>query len=130
MRLDAAIDLARTVAIPAAAAGELDPPWSRWQAWPGSEAEPDRLGSNAREHSGREAAITTLLPAADAAPDLTSREQEVLALLGQRLTDHEIAARLFISRKTASHHVSNILTKLGAANRREAAAIAARQGLL
>ena len=62
--------------------------------------------------------------------DLTFREQEVLALLCQRLTDSEIAARLFISPKTAGHHVSNILAKLGAANRREAAAIAARRGLV
>jgi DNA-binding CsgD family transcriptional regulator len=64
-------------------------------------------------------------------PDaLTRREEDVLALLCQRLTDPEIAERLFISPKTAGHHVSNILAKLGAANRREAAAIAARRGLI
>jgi DNA-binding NarL/FixJ family response regulator len=51
---------------------------------------------------------------------LTAREREVLALLRHRRTDAEIAAELFISRRTASNHVSNILTKLGAANRREA----------
>jgi predicted ATPase/DNA-binding CsgD family transcriptional regulator len=61
---------------------------------------------------------------------LTFREQEVLALLCQRLTDPEIAERLFISPKTAGHHVSNILGKLGASNRREAAAIAARHALV
>jgi predicted ATPase/DNA-binding CsgD family transcriptional regulator len=68
--------------------------------------------------------------AAAAGVDLTCREQEVLALLCQRLTNPEIAARLFISPKTAGHHVSNILGKLGAANRREAAALAARHGLV
>ena len=62
--------------------------------------------------------------------DLTWREQEVLSLLAQRLTDPEIAERLFLSPRTASKHVGNILGKLGAANRREAAAIAVRASLV
>lgn len=62
--------------------------------------------------------------------DLTRREREVLALLCQRLTDPEIAARLFISPRTASSHVANLLGKLGAANRREAAGIAIRHQLV
>jgi predicted ATPase/DNA-binding CsgD family transcriptional regulator len=61
--------------------------------------------------------------------DLTRREREILALLCQRLTDQEIAESLFISPYTASKHVSNILGKLGVANRRQAAAFAARHGL-
>jgi predicted ATPase/DNA-binding CsgD family transcriptional regulator len=61
--------------------------------------------------------------------DLTRREREVLDLLCQRLTDPEIAERLYLSPRTASKHVANILGKLGAANRREVAAIAARHGL-
>ena len=61
---------------------------------------------------------------------LTRREREILGLLCQRLTDQEIAAQLFISPKTAGYHVSNILGKLGATNRREAAAIAVRHALV
>jgi DNA-binding CsgD family transcriptional regulator len=55
---------------------------------------------------------------------LTARETEVLALLAQGRTNREIGETLFISEKTASVHVSNILAKLGVGNRGEAAAVA------
>ena len=61
---------------------------------------------------------------------LTPREQEVLQHLVQGRTNRQIARALFISEKTASVHVSNIMSKLGAANRSEAAAIAHRLRLL
>jgi DNA-binding CsgD family transcriptional regulator len=59
---------------------------------------------------------------------LTAREREVLRLLSEGRSNREIAAALFIAPKTASVHVSNILGKLGAASRTEAAAIAYREG--
>jgi DNA-binding CsgD family transcriptional regulator len=61
------------------------------------------------------------------AGELTTRELEVLALVEAGLSNREIAERLFIAPKTASHHVSRILTKLGVQSRAEAAAYAARR---
>jgi len=61
---------------------------------------------------------------------LTGREQEVLALVAEGRSNREIGKQLFISAKTVSVHVSNILAKLGAAGRTEAVALARRRGLL
>ena len=61
---------------------------------------------------------------------LTSREREILTLVAAGLSNGEIGSRLFISTKTASVHVSNILRKLGVSNRVEAAIAAQRHGLL
>ena len=61
---------------------------------------------------------------------LTPREAEILALVAEGRSNGEIGKQLFISTKTVSVHVSNILAKLDAASRTEAAAVARRRGLL
>ena len=61
---------------------------------------------------------------------LTPRERQVIALVAQGATNRQIARQLFITEKTASVHVSNIIRKLGVGNRGEAAALAHRAGLV
>ena len=61
---------------------------------------------------------------------LTGREVEVLGLLAQGLSNRDIAGRLFISRKTASHHIEHIYAKTGTTNRALASLYAANHGLI
>jgi DNA-binding CsgD family transcriptional regulator len=61
---------------------------------------------------------------------LRPREREVLAGLAEGCTNREIAHRLFISERTVAVHVGNILAKLGASGRVEAAMVALRLGLV
>jgi DNA-binding NarL/FixJ family response regulator len=95
----------------------------------------DRLAARplrrALDDLARRARIGTApdLPDAAVLAALTSREREVLRLIAAGRSNREIASVLFIAPKTASVHVSNILGKLGAASRTEAAAIAYREGL-
>jgi DNA-binding CsgD family transcriptional regulator/tetratricopeptide (TPR) repeat protein len=81
-----------------------------------------------------ELAAATDAGAAPARPDaglgLTARELEVLRLVADGRSNRQVADALFISVKTASVHVSNILAKLGVASRVEAAAVAHRSGLV
>jgi DNA-binding NarL/FixJ family response regulator len=86
----------------------------------------DDLARRARLDPGRDSRGASRGPA----DGLTEREREVLRLLSRGLSNREIGTELFITPKTASVHVSNILAKLGAASRTEAAAIAHREGLL
>ena len=69
--------------------------------------------------------VTVAPPPPTALDVLSRREREVLALLAQGMSNPSIAKRLFITAKTAEHHVSSILGKLGLRNRAEAAAFAA-----
>src|SRR5207342_2147549 len=64
---------------------------------------------------------------ADSRSRLTRREIDVLEALAERLTNAEIATRLFVSERTVESHVAALLRKLQAANRRELAHIAKRE---
>lgn len=66
--------------------------------------------------------------AADAV--LTGREREVLGLVAEGFTNREIGRRLYISEKTASVHISNLMAKLNVSSRTEAVTVAQRRGLL
>lgn len=98
----------------------------------------DRLGADAvaaklrrdlrtRGHSAVPARRRTTTLANPAG--LTARQLEVLRLLGEGLTNAELAQRLYLSAKTVDHHVSAILTKLDVTNRRDAARRARELGL-
>ena len=60
---------------------------------------------------------------------LTEREREVLGMIAQGLTNHEIAEQMVISEKTVKTHVSNLLDKLGLEDRTRAAIWALKHGL-
>jgi DNA-binding NarL/FixJ family response regulator len=64
------------------------------------------------------------------ARDLTSREREVLTLLGEGLSQAEIAERLVIASRTVATHIERILGKLGVHSRAQAVAVAYREGML
>jgi DNA-binding NarL/FixJ family response regulator len=91
----------------------------------GAGAQAERLEALARKHRIKLAGV----PAARGIGGLTARESEVVALLAEGRTNREIGEKLFITEKTASVHVSNILAKLGAKNRGEAAAIGRELGV-
>lgn len=89
-------------------------------------------------HSGRstlaaeavKALIQPAQPELRPGEDLTAREREVLALMVRGMTNPQIAAQLVVSRATAKAHVSSVLSKLGAANRAEAVALALQRKLV
>ena len=69
------------------------------------------------DHPTTELSTSSRQPLAD---PLTNREQEILELLGQRMQNKEIAAKLFISPKTVKKHLDNIYGKLNVSNRHQA----------
>ncbi|WP_405933247.1 response regulator [Streptomyces sp. NBC_00827] len=60
----------------------------------------------------------------DGLPGLTGREREILALIGEGLTNRQIGERLFLAEKTVKNHISRLLAKLGVERRIQAAVIA------
>lgn len=91
---------------------------------------PDLVASLVAEPGSSRPAARPAAASAPGVPALTAREVEILALVAEGRSNGEIGKQLFISTKTVSVHVSNILGKLGAASRTEAAAIAHRDDLL
>jgi len=81
----------------------------------------DRLGALFASMGG--------LPGREAFPELTEREREVLDLVARGHDNRRISRDLFLSDKTVRNHVSNILTKLGAATRAEAIVRARNAGM-
>jgi DNA-binding CsgD family transcriptional regulator/tetratricopeptide (TPR) repeat protein len=88
----------------------------------------ERLAARARLTLGGD--LDETKPPEEDAFGLTPRERQVLALLAEGATNREIGATLFMAEKTASVHVSRILTKLNVRSRTEAAAVAHRHGLV
>jgi DNA-binding NarL/FixJ family response regulator len=62
----------------------------------------------------------------EALPGLTDREREILALIGEGLTNRQIGRRLYLAEKTVKNHISRLLAKLGVERRVQAAVIASQ----
>ena len=95
-------------------------------------ASAERMGAFPLQRAVREMVSRARLdaPATSGGAVLTGREREVLALVAEGMTNREIGSRLFISEKTASVHLSNVMTKLNVSSRTEAVTVAHRRGLL
>jgi DNA-binding NarL/FixJ family response regulator len=110
--------------------------------WLGKDVPPSELESAIRTvHRGGsvlDPAVATRVLAEVAHPaghdagldQLTAREREVLALLGEGLSNRDLAARLFVAEKTVKTHVSSVLGKLHLTDRTQAALFAVRHGLV
>ncbi|WP_370098349.1 response regulator [Streptacidiphilus sp. MAP12-20] len=102
----------------------------------GKETDPEALLAGIRAAArgetvlGATAVRRVLRRVRSSAPALSSREVEVLQLLGEGLPNRKIAARLYISEATAKGHLASIYAKLGVDTRGAAVATAVREGLL
>ncbi len=88
------------------------------------------LGKSTLSPEATQALIGSVVRPAAPRFELTERELEVLALIVRGMNNGEIAEQLFISASTVKNHVSNVLSKLNAANRSEAAAMAVQHQLV
>lgn len=91
---------------------------------------PPKMAASLLDEFARLSKQSPTTPPDDMTPDLTTREVEVLNLIAIGATNQEISDQLSISLHTTKSHVRHILSKLHAINRRHAARMAARQGLL
>jgi DNA-binding NarL/FixJ family response regulator len=83
-----------------------------------------------RDMAGEVQRVFTNSETTNSAESLSSREKEVLGMIGHGATNREIAQRLIISEHTVKVHLRNILNKLDLRNRQQAAAYAAQKGLV
>lgn len=88
------------------------------------------MGTSTLAQEAADALVHAISARPEARVGLTPREQDVLALIVEGLTNAEIAERLIVSLSTVKTHVSSIIAKLGASTRTEAAAIAVREHLV
>ena len=115
---DRAVESARSLL----GAAAFDRAWAEGSAW--GLADAVREADGYLNRAGGDETVPAL-----SADGLTPRERDVLRLLVRGMTDRQIAEALFIGPRTVGTHVANLLAKLGAQNRSEAAVIAVRQSL-
>ena len=89
-----------------------------------------RVGKPTLAAEATQALVHAAAPSPQPGHDLTRRQKDVLTLIVAGLSNVEIAEQLVLSTSTVRHHVSEILSKLGAANRAEAAVLAVRHELV
>jgi DNA-binding CsgD family transcriptional regulator len=129
VRLEMVVEAVRTRLLLASALESVEPEVAEAEAR-AALASADRLGATPIADEATALLRRLGVSVARGAPGdgaLSRRETQVLELLGEGLSNPEIAARLHLSRKTVEHHVAHVLTKLGARNRSEAAAEAIRR---